>query len=447
MSPTPKKKKPAGKKPAKRPTHNKSAKKTNAPKKPRAAPSTKKTSTPATPDFTVEEEHPRVATEHLPRSTHQVTRVTPGDDSPPRKKSAKRTPLRVGGHRVAKGTQENIMLKISEHYTHQGVYVPVTVIRGAKAGPRLFITAAVHGDEVNGVQIAREVIDLVEPQQLRGTLVVVPVVNRFGFVSHSRYMPDRRDLNRSFPGSPEGSTSARVAHIIFDEIVQKCDYGIDLHTAGYQRTNLPQVRGAMDDDGVRKIAKAFGAEVIVDTKGLRGTLRRAATDQGVPTIIYEAGETFRFQRDMISKGVTGVINVLRRLKMVPGKPIPPDYQIIVRTSEWVRADHGGILETLVTAGHLVYKDDVIARIANPFGRTVDEVRAPFDGLVVGAAMLPMVNPGAPICHLVKLKKTLSTVQDHHDRFTPPPLPKQLLEEHFEPEEGKGSIEEEDIEGE
>lgn len=431
----------------KRPKQAPTGKKSGARKPGKKTTSGKPTKDQAAGKKTTSNRSVRVASEDLPPARLGAKRVKPTATGAPRARGAKRGPVKVGGHRVAKGTQEHILLKISEHYTHQDVYIPVTVIRGARPGPRLFLTAAVHGDEVNGVQIVREAIDLVDPQQLKGTIIAVPVVNRFGFVSHTRYMPDRRDLNRCFPGDPEGSPSSRVAHIIYNEIIKQCDYGIDLHTAGYQRTNLPQVRGQMEDEGVRKIAKAFGAEVILDSKGLRGTLRRTATRNGVPTIIYEAGETFRFQRDMITKGVTGVLNVMRRLKMLPGKPLPPDYQITVRTSEWVRSNHGGILETLITAGHLVYEGDVIARIANPFGRTVDEITAPFDGLVVGATMLPMVNPGAPVCHLVKLKKTLSTVQDHHDRFTPPPLPKQLLEEHFEAAEGRSSVEEEDVEGE
>lgn len=398
----------------------------------------------------------KVASDHLPRHAAFASKVEPqefepGEEGPkrvkgePKKRSTKRIPIRVGGHRVAKGTKENILLKISEHYTHQGVYIPVTVIRGKKPGPRLFLTAAVHGDEVNGVQIIRELLDQVEPQDMRGTLVAVPVVNRFGFVSHSRYMPDRRDLNRGFPGDPNGSTTARVARIVYDEIVRPCDYGIDLHTAGYQRANLPQIRGDMEDDEVRRIAKAFGAEVILDNKGLKGTLRRVATENGVPTIIYEAGETFRFQRDMITKGVTGILNVMRELGMIKEPLDRPEFQVIVKSSEWVRADHGGILETLIEPGSLVYKEDIIARISNPFGRTVAEVTAPFNGLVVGTTTLPMVNPGAPICHVVKLKKTLKTVAHHKRRAIPPEITRKVLE-HLEPADVTKVFEEEDVEG-
>lgn len=364
----------------------------------------------------------------VPKRTTKSSKATKGDAArKPATKSARakpkgpvirprqRGPVRVGGHKVAKGTASNILLKISEYYTHQGVYMPVAVIRGARPGPRVFLTAAVHGDEINGVQIIREVIDRIDPATLRGTVVAVPVVNRFGFASQSRYMPDRRDLNRSFPGSPDGSTTSRVAHIVMKEIIEPCDYGIDLHTAGYQRHNLPQIRADMTHPEVRRIAKAFGGEVILDAKGLKGTLRRTATDSGVPTIIYEAGETFRFQRDAITKGVEGVLNVLKELKMVKGEQLRPRYQVIVKSSEWVRAHHGGIMETLVEAGDLVYEGESIAKVANPFGRTVDEVVAPFDGIVVGITVLPLVHPGTPICHMVRLKKTLATVAKHHEQ--------------------------------
>lgn len=365
------------------------------------------------------------------------------------KKRRKRTPLKFGGQRIPKGTKLDIHLKVSEHYTGQPVDVPITVVRGAKAGPRLFLTAAVHGDEINGIRVIREVLDSIEPEELRGTLVACPVVNRFGFVAHMRYMPDRRDLNRCFPGNPEGPTAYRYAHEIFRHVIEPCDYGVDLHTAGYQRHNLPQVRGDMDHDDVRRLAKAFGAEVILDKSGMKGTLRQAATEAGVPTIIYEAGETFRFQRDAVTRGVQGVVNVMRELKMLKGKPLRPDYQIITKSSAWIRSDHGGIVETFIDAGTLVHEGEAIAAVSDPFGKESGIVRAPFTGLVVGVTTLPMVNPGAPICHLVKLRKTLETVLAHHGAESVSLEEAPLHLAHMHPEEVEGSAgtpEEDETEG-
>ncbi|MBW3581809.1 MAG: succinylglutamate desuccinylase/aspartoacylase family protein [Euryarchaeota archaeon] len=360
-------------------------------------------------------------------------------------KSRKRSPIRIGGRTIPPGTKSEIHLKVSEHYTAQKVDIPVTVIRGRRAGPRLFLTAAVHGDEVNGVQIIREVIDQIEAETIRGTIIAAPVVNRFGFVSHSRYMPDRRDLNRVFPGDPKGNTSQRYAHNVFKHIINPCDYGIDLHTAGYQRHNLPQVRGDMSNDEVRRLAKAFGAEVILDKRGAKGTLRQVATDHGVPTIIYEAGETFRFQRDVISQGVTGILNVMRELNMLAGEPVRPRYQVITKTSAWVRTDHGGLMETFVQAGSVVHKGELIGIITNPFGQERGQILAPFTGIVVGVTLLPMVNPGAPICHMVKLKKTLRTVREH---VVPEsvPIEGEVPFPGFTPTRAPGEPEEEEIEG-
>src|SRR5262245_51141886 len=247
-------------------------------------------------------------------------------------------------------------------------------------------------------------------EDLRGTLICVPVVNRTGFLSHSRYLSGQQDLNRCFPGHPAGNAAARLAHVLFQEIVARCDYGIDLHTASHGRTNLPHVRGSMSDPGVRRMARAFGIEVIVDRPGPRHTLRAAATAAGVPTLLFEAGETFRFQRAMVARGVQGVRNVLAALKMVADARREPRFQVVVKVSEWIRAPRGGIADVLIRPGEIVYAGDEIASITNPFGRAVSSVRSPLTGLVLGITTVPMVSPGDAICHLAKLEKTLPTVE-------------------------------------
>ncbi|MGH9797873.1 MAG: succinylglutamate desuccinylase/aspartoacylase family protein [Candidatus Polarisedimenticolia bacterium] len=318
--------------------------------------------------------------------------------------------LRIGDRAIRKGTVEQIFLKVSEYYTATPVNVPVTVIRGRERGPSVFLTAAIHGDELNGVEVVRRVMTGITPDQLRGTLICVPVANRFGFLTHARYLPDRRDLNRNFPGNPEGHAAARTAHILFSEIVLKAQYGVDLHTASVRRTNLPHVRADMSIREVRRLARAFGTEILVDYPGPPNTLRAAATRAGVPTIIFEAGETFRFQRNMVARGVAGVRNILADLRMLDQPRKDARFQVIIKVSEWIRSTRGGIADVLVRPGEIVYQGSEIARITNPFGREVSSVRSPLTGLILGTTTVPMVNPGDAICHVAKLEKTLATVE-------------------------------------
>ncbi len=323
-----------------------------------------------------------------------------------------KTPLVIAERPIRRGTIEQIFLKVSEYYTATPVNVPVTVISGTEAGPTLFLTAAIHGDELNGVETVRRVMTSIAPEQLRGTLICVPVVNRMGFMTHTRYLPGRRDLNRYFPGDDDGNAASRTASTLFKEIVSRSRYGIDLHTASVGRTNLPHLRADMSNRDVRRLARAFGSEIIMDSPGSPRTLRAAATRAGVPTIILEAGETFRFQRNMVSHGVTGVRSVLATLGMIDEKPREPRFRVIVKVTEWARPERGGIADILVHPGQIVYEGDEVASITNPFGREVSSVRSPLTGLIIGITTVPMVNPGDAICHIAKLEKTLATVEKY-----------------------------------
>jgi uncharacterized protein len=326
----------------------------------------------------------------------------------------------IAGAKIEPGEYRELALKVSEFYTSQPVSIPVFVKRGKKDGPIVFVTAAIHGDEINGVQIVRNLIIELRDREIAGTFVGVPVVNRFGFVNHQRDMPDNRDLNRAFPGSPNGSLASRYANRVFEEIIRKCTHGIDIHTAGTSRTNLPQVRCDINNDAAKKMAQAFGSAVILHHAGGKGTLRRTATDAGIPTIIYEAGETFKFERDVVAFGKRGVLQVMRSLGMIDFDVQPPQYQVIVKTSSWVRADRGGLLDVYVRPGDVVHEGDEIGVITNPFGREKGAVKAPFNGLVIGRVTLPLVIPGNPIAHLVKLEKApLALVERFMDHRTAP----------------------------
>lgn len=308
-------------------------------------------------------------------------------------------PLVVAGRSVSLGEAADIDLHIAQSYSGADVGVLVHVRRAPEPGPTLFVTGAIHGDELNGAGIVRQI--MLDPgfDLQRGTLLLAPVVNILGFERHSRYLPDRRDLNRSFPGAPDGSLAARLAHALFTEVVQQADFGVDLHTAAVRRTNFPNVRGDLRNPGVRRIAEAFGCEMIVNRRGQSGTLRKAASEAGTPTIILESGAVWRIEPTTLEWGVRGVRNILVELGMIEGEPERPPYQIRVRRTKWVRAAAGGFLEFHTSPGDLVEQDQPLATCTSIQGRRLDVVRSPMRGVVLGMTTLPAAAPGDPICHL------------------------------------------------
>jgi len=318
--------------------------------------------------------------------------------------------LFIAGKRIGPGETREINLTISEFHTATPANIPITVFRGVKDGPVLFVSAAIHGDELNGVGVIRKIIDEWDITAFNGSLVCLPIVNRFGFLHHSRYLPDRRDLNRCFPGDPSGPIASRISHILFHEVILKCTHGIDLHTASLRRSNIPHVRADMSNKEIRRMAKSFGTEIIIDHSGTQGSLRHSASISGVMTILFEAGETNRFQKKMIKKGFTGVYNVMAELGMIKRKKVAPEYQVVVKKTEWVRADKGGILDILKKPGEIVYKEEEVAVITNPYGKEVHTQRSPLTGLIVGITTVPLANPGSGICHVAKLNKTLPLVE-------------------------------------
>jgi predicted deacylase len=305
----------------------------------------------------------------------------------------------IGGIRVGLGEQRDIRLKISETYTGDTIAVPVRVIRGKLPGPRVFVTAGVHGDEVNGVGIVHDLMFGEPITLLRGTLVLVPVVNVFGFENHERYLPDRRDLNRSFPGNASGSLASRVAHTIMKEIIRPSDYGLDLHTAAFQRTNFPNVRADTSLREVKRIAYAFGCSLVVEGSGPDGSLRKEACKAGVPTVILEAGEPWKLEPSVLEIGLRGIRNVLKDLEMIPGEPIIPVLQVRIPRSEWLRAEVGGILRFHVAPGEVVSRGQPIATNFDLLGTNQNTLKSPADGIILGLTTMPAVKPGEPICHI------------------------------------------------
>ncbi|MBI5365815.1 MAG: succinylglutamate desuccinylase/aspartoacylase family protein [Planctomycetes bacterium] len=316
----------------------------------------------------------------------------------------------LDGTTVEPGHRKEMKLPVSESYTAAPVHAPLTVLHGARPGPRLFVTAAVHGDELNGVEVVRRLSLAIVPERLAGTVILVPVLNPFGMFALSRYLPDGTDLNRYFPGSPDGNVAAQMAHALFTKVLTLCDYGIDLHTATRGRTNLPHVRADLSDPGTARLARAFGAEVVFDFPGHEKSLRAAAVRHGIPTIVFEAGESLKFQRKYVQRGVRGVQNVLRAFDMYDAPRRRPAFRVRVRHSVWVRAPRGGILMMHCRPGAVVRRGDNLATSTRPFGRDVSAIPAPCDGLVVSTTNIPMVHPGTAVCHIVRLGRRLAAVE-------------------------------------
>lgn len=321
------------------------------------------------------------------------------------------------GQDVPAGSSRSLTMVIAEGYSGANITTPVFVWRGREPGPTLGVMAAVHGDEINGTGAIRHIIRE-KPFTLRaGTLVLVPVINMLGFERHSRYMPDRRDLNRSFPGTKEGSVASRLARYYFDQIIKRCDYIIDLHTAAVRRTNFPNVRADLADERLAEFARAFGAELLVDSKGPKGSLRTSACKIGCPTLILEAGEVWKVEPGVVEYAVRGVTNCLKYLKMVDGVPIKPPYRIETKTTKWIRAAQGGFLEFHVSPGEIVEKDQPIATNTDLMGDDQNIIVAPRSGVVLGMTTLPSVAPGAPVCHLAFPKRgVLKKVEAAVDRL-------------------------------
>jgi predicted deacylase len=312
------------------------------------------------------------------------------------------TDFEIGGTSVGLGETRNVHIPVATLYTSTPVSLPVRVVRGRTTGPTMFVSAALHGDEIIGVEIIRRLLMLPALKRLRGTLLAVPVVNTLAFVHQSRYLPDRRDLNRSFPGSETGSLAARLAHLFLKEVVGRAEYGIDLHTGAIHRPNLPQIRADLGNPDNLRLARAFGAPLLLNSEPTQGTLREYTTERGIPVLLYESSEALRFDEVCIGIGVRGVLNVLHELGMLPGAaPKPPHEPVIAESSTWVRAPASGILRLRVGLGNEVSKGEVLGVIADPLGEKESGVVSTADGVVIGRLSLPLVYEGDAVFHVAR----------------------------------------------
>ncbi|SLN70385.1 succinylglutamate desuccinylase/aspartoacylase family protein [Oceanibacterium hippocampi] len=336
-----------------------------------------------------------------------------------------REPFTIGGATIAAGTRETIDLPLTMLSTHTPMTLPVHVVHGRREGPVLFVSAALHGDEINGVEIIRRLLKAPQMAHLKGTLIAAPIINVYGFISHIRYLPDRRDLNRSFPGAAGGSLAGQLANLFMTEIVSPASLGIDLHTGAIHRTNLPQIRLSPEDQDLKQLAKAFGAPVILRSPFREGSLRAAAMEKKVPVLVYEAGEALRFDEHSIRVGVTGVLRVMSKIGMIArlrrhAAPKP----VVAKSSYWVRAPASGIVRTFVRMGAVVHDGEQLGIVSDPFGEQETTIIARNEGILVGRSNLPVVNQGDALYHIARLEPNVARedaeelLEDHFNSFDP-----------------------------
>jgi predicted deacylase len=318
----------------------------------------------------------------------------------------KQAAFTLGGVQVSAGTRATIDLPMARLYNHSEVTLPVHVIHGRLKGPTLFVSAAIHGDEINGVEIIRKLLKSRSLSRLKGTLLAIPVVNPFGFIQRTRYLPDRRDLNRSFPGSQTGSLAGRLAHLFMEQIVKRCTQGIDIHTGSNHRSNLPQIRADLADAETARLSDAFGAPLVIHSEVRDGSLREAAAALGMPILLYEAGEALYFNPAAIKTGIRGILNVMRAIDMLPAtRKKPVKIPIHSDKTHWIRATMSGIFEKRVSLGSLVHKGDLLGIQSDPLGDETQKLYSPLTGVVIGQLNLPLMYEGDALINIARVKDT------------------------------------------
>ncbi|WP_198912290.1 succinylglutamate desuccinylase/aspartoacylase family protein [Parvularcula mediterranea] len=317
------------------------------------------------------------------------------------------------GTEIQPGQRQTIDIPLSRLSDHTRMHLVAQVIHGKQDGPVMFVSGAIHGDEIIGVEIIRRLAEVKALEKLKGTLILVPVVNAYGFVTQSRYLPDRRDLNRSFPGTQRGSMAAQLAHTFMQEVVKPSSIGIDLHSAAVHRDNLPQIRADLGNEEVEAMATAFGTSVMLDARLRDGSLRAEAQALGCDILLYEAGEALRFDETAIRIGVRGILNVMRQRGMLPRTKTqkPPAKPLRSGQSHWERAPISGIMRAYVSLGDYVEEGALLGVVSGPLGEEETEVRARTEGLMIGRTNLPIVNRGDALFHIAETAKKAAAAHD------------------------------------
>ncbi len=311
----------------------------------------------------------------------------------------KAEPMHLLNTDIPPGTAMRLSWSATELFEGVPVSTPVLVVNGAFPGPTLCLTAAVHGDELNGIEIVRRVLHEIDPQKLSGAVIGVPIVNVQGFRRGSRYLPDRRDLNRYFPGNSNGSAAARIAHSLITNIIVHCDALVDLHTGSFERANLPQIRADLRNRDVVTLTLGFGSMVVLHSEPIIGTLRHASTLAGIPAVTVEAGGPSQLELAEVKQGVKGIKILLTTLDMVKKIRLWADPEPVYYRSSWVRVNNGGILLSDVSLGSTVRKGDLLGTITDPMNNARTELRSPYAGRIIGMARNQVVMPGFAAFHV------------------------------------------------
>lgn len=314
----------------------------------------------------------------------------------------RRPPFTIAGREIPPGRRVSLELPYARLVSGSTVAAPLVVLHGRQDGPTVWISSTIHGDEINGIEIIRELLTHLTVREIAGTLIAAPIVNVHGFIAGDRYLPDGRDLNRSFPGSARGSMASRIAAIFIKEVVSRCDCGIDLHTGSGDRVNWPQIRAGLDDEPTLELAKVFGAPIVINAKIRDGSIRQAASENGAIALLYEGGEANRFDQTSIDIGVAGIRRSLAHIGMTPPVDLPAEEPLIAQTSRWTRSSRSGILHLDVELGDRVHQGDYVAALHDPFGKRLSRIKARSSGVVVGRTHAALVNQGEAIVHIAEL---------------------------------------------
>jgi len=355
------------------------------------------------------------------KTTTGTSAAAPNEPTAPKKSRSRklaRAPFEIAGHSVTAGKRMRMELPIGNLMSGTPVALPLIVVHGKKDGPVVWLSAAIHGDEIGGVEIIRQVLAALNAPSLAGTVIAAPVVNVHGFNTNDRYLPDRRDLNRSFPGSQRGSLASRIAYLFMKEIVSRADVGIDLHTGSDLRTNLPQLRCDIDRAPTLQLAQEFGAPIVIDASLRDGSLRQATVEAGKTMLLFEGGEASRFDPIAIAAGTTGVLRVLNHLGLTEIETPPAKRTLYSRSTSWSRASNSGIMHLDAMLGELVSAGQQLATIYDPFGKVLGRIKSKHDGIVIGHTQRPLVNRGDALSYVARLLNEVPTPDWDAHEITP-----------------------------
>lgn len=308
----------------------------------------------------------------------------------------------IGGETVSPGEDKLLKINIDRLPTGTLIDIPVYVFNSKNPGPTILIQAGLHGDEINGIEIVRRMLDEKKFKIKKGAIIAVPILNIFGFIHFSRDVPDGKDVNRSFPGTKTGSMASRMAYHYVNEIMHQIDYGIDLHTGGGQRHNFPQIRYTLEDEQSAKLAEIFNAPFSFGSKLIRGSFRNAAYRMNKPTVVFEAGESMRFDEYSILEGMQGILSILKHFEMI-GK-IEPKYSehkktVHLEDRRWLRAPTAGMFIPEITNGSEIQKGQIIGFVADTYAKRNKKIKAPFDGYIICVNHQAVVNQGDALFHI------------------------------------------------